>query len=213
VGTNVLTLIATDPFTKKEVGVQSFSVPKPEVTLTTTLGSLVVILEPEKAPLSSQNFLDVVASGYYKGTVFHDLMLGNRLLGGLYALNGEIWSPKTSSEVSTVEFESPLATGLSNTDGTIAVYRLPNSSLNSGSTGFLINLGDHGRIGNRRDGTSPDHSAYAVFGRLNEKSRELITKAIDTRSIVPKPPMNPTTSFPFEPPSPAVWISNATQTN
>jgi cyclophilin family peptidyl-prolyl cis-trans isomerase len=192
VGTNVLTLIATDPFTKKEVGVQSFSVPKPEVTLTTTLGSLVVILEPEKAPLSSQNFLANVAAGAYNGSVIHEIARGDWALGGMYGAPtpGKLY-PELVSSVGAVPFESPIITGLSNYTGTVAVYRNIKSEPDSGTTGFMINLANYGTDpqGARattinRDGKSTtDPDAYAVFGRLSDESLSVLIRAESLNQI------------------------------
>ena len=43
----------------------------PKVKLTTSLGDIVIQLNHEKAPISSENFLTYVNEGFYNGTVFH----------------------------------------------------------------------------------------------------------------------------------------------
>lgn len=205
IGVNALTITARDTQTGA-VKAQSFTIPKPEVTLTTTLGPLVITLEPDKAPLSSRNFLETVASGFYTGTAIHEIAEGNRVLGGLYKLAGTTWTRPTAPALAPVEFESPKKTGLSNTSGTIAVYREAQALVDSGTTGFLINLGNHGTDANgnvasinNRDGTSTrDPSAYAVFGSLTEDSYNRLRTArasysgaiIDGQTfLVPSPPV------------------------
>ena len=61
-----------------------FDVPIPEVTLSmaavdpsnaskTTLGQVVITLSPSLAPITANNFLDYVNSGFYDGTIFHNV--------------------------------------------------------------------------------------------------------------------------------------------
>ena len=45
-------------------------------------GELVVRLRPDVAPISAQNFKDLVARGYYNGTVFHRVYPGFMIQGG-----------------------------------------------------------------------------------------------------------------------------------
>ena len=41
------------------------------VMLTTSAGNIELALDSQKAPVSSQNFVDYVNSGYYNNTIFH----------------------------------------------------------------------------------------------------------------------------------------------
>ncbi len=43
----------------------------PTVTIDTSLGRIVVELDPAKAPKTVENFLQYVRSGHYDGTIFH----------------------------------------------------------------------------------------------------------------------------------------------
>ena len=45
-------------------------------------GEIVVRLRPDVAPISAQNFKDLVASGYYNGTIFHRVYPGFMIQGG-----------------------------------------------------------------------------------------------------------------------------------
>jgi cyclophilin family peptidyl-prolyl cis-trans isomerase len=42
-----------------------------KVRISTTYGNITVALDPEKAPLTVENFLDYVRSKHYEGTLFH----------------------------------------------------------------------------------------------------------------------------------------------
>ena len=54
----------------------------PKVKLQTSLGDIVIELNPMKAPVTSQNFLDYVESGFYDGTIFHRIIPGFMAQGG-----------------------------------------------------------------------------------------------------------------------------------
>lgn len=52
------------------------------VCLETTAGDIVIRLETDRAPLSVDNFLRYVRSGYYDGTIFHRVIDGFMIQGG-----------------------------------------------------------------------------------------------------------------------------------
>ena len=54
----------------------------PQVELKTNMGSIIVELNPEKAPKSVENFLQYVKDGHYKGTIFHRVIPGFMIQGG-----------------------------------------------------------------------------------------------------------------------------------
>ena len=57
--------------------------PTDYVKLTVTdFGEIVVRLRPDAAPISAKNFQDLVARGYYNGTVFHRVYPGFMIQGG-----------------------------------------------------------------------------------------------------------------------------------
>jgi peptidyl-prolyl cis-trans isomerase A (cyclophilin A) len=53
-----------------------------KVKLTTSSGPIVLQLEKEKAPISTENFAKYVDSGHYNGTVFHRVIDGFMIQGG-----------------------------------------------------------------------------------------------------------------------------------
>src|SRR3546814_6977184 len=59
-----------------------FAAENPRVLLTTSLGEIELELEAEKAPISVENFLGYVDSGFYDGTVFHRVIPGLLVQGG-----------------------------------------------------------------------------------------------------------------------------------
>lgn len=57
---------------------------KPEVVLSTTLGDLVVRLEPVEMPITTGNFLSYVDAGWYDGTLIHRVVPDWVIQGGGY---------------------------------------------------------------------------------------------------------------------------------
>jgi peptidyl-prolyl cis-trans isomerase B (cyclophilin B) len=126
----------------------------PKVELLTTHGSLVLELDPVKAPNTTENFLRYVRDGHYDGLVFH------RVIAGFMAQAGGYDTTYAERETRPpVENES--RNGLSNERGTIAMART--NDPHSATAQFFINLVDNPRL----DG-APGRWGYTVFGRLTE---------------------------------------------
>ena len=54
----------------------------PTVVIETRLGDITVELDLEKAPVTAGNFLEYVDSGFYNGTIFHQVWKGAVILDG-----------------------------------------------------------------------------------------------------------------------------------
>ncbi|MBA4727584.1 MAG: peptidylprolyl isomerase A [Pseudomonas stutzeri] len=124
----------------------------PRVLLTTSLGEIELELEAEKAPISVENFLGYVDSGFYDGTVFHRVIPGFMVQGGGF---GEGLNQKPTKAPIKNEADN----GLHNVRGTVAMARTQN--VNSATSQFFIN---------HRDNDFLDHGSrdfgYAVFGKV-----------------------------------------------
>ncbi|MFL2545910.1 MAG: peptidylprolyl isomerase, partial [Candidatus Rariloculaceae bacterium] len=106
----------------------------PRVQITTTLGSFVMELNPERAPQTVEHFLQYVEEGHYVGTIFH------RVIQGFIAQTGgvtENLQPKTMER--SVSNES--GNGLSNLRGTVGLART--NEPHSGNAQFYVNLADN----------------------------------------------------------------------
>jgi cyclophilin family peptidyl-prolyl cis-trans isomerase len=126
----------------------------PRVRIDTNLGSFIVELEAQRAPLTTANFLQYARSGFYTGTVFH------RVINNFVAQAGgfdEKFQPKTPG--AGVPNES--GNGLSNRRGTIGLART--EAPHSGNAQFYINLADNEDLD-----PNPVRWGYAVFGRVTE---------------------------------------------
>ena len=131
----------------------------PQVTIITSKGTIVVELNPVKAPITVNNFLRYVHEGFYSNTLFHRVIPGFVVQGGdISALDGNL---KTTHDPITLE--APSVTGLTNATGTIAMART--TALNSATSQFFFNTVDNNsNTGNNLD--APAGEGYAVFGTV-----------------------------------------------
>jgi len=137
-----------------------FSVAKPkekEITkeiavFETTQGIFEIELDRNSAPITVENFVNYVKSGFYDGTVFHRVMPNFVVQAGGYTQNG-----KSKERGSPIFLESK--NGLSNKLGTVAMARTMIE--NSATSEFYINLKDNLFLD-----YAPGNPGYAVFGKI-----------------------------------------------
>ena len=124
----------------------------PEVEVETSLGSFTLRLDSRRAPLTTANFLEYVAGGFYEGTVFHRVIPGFMAQGG--GFTADLTQKPTRDPIAN---ES--GNGLTNDRGTIAMART--NDPHSATAQFYINLVDNPAL-------DPNASrwGYAVFGRV-----------------------------------------------
>ena len=132
----------------------SISVPKPQVMLITSLGTMTLELEPEIAPISVNNFLSYVGKSYYSNTLFHRVIPGFVVQGGGYT-TGLV---KKTGQLSPIVLESNK--GLLNVRGSLAMART--NVFNSATSEFFVNVVDNTFL-DYRNAANP---GYAVFGRV-----------------------------------------------
>ncbi len=134
----------------------------PRVAMKTSMGEFVIELNPEKAPVTVDNFLQYVKSGFYNGTIFHRVINGFMVQGGGYDknLNEKKTRPNIKNEAKN---------GLKNSPYTIAMARTPDP--HSASAQFFINVNNNSFL----DYPGLDGWGYAVFGKV-VKGTEVIDK-------------------------------------
>ncbi len=180
----------TKPETKAQTGGDGTH---PRVKLETTLGDIVVELDGEKAPISTDNFVTYVEEKFYDGLIFHRVIPTFMIQGG--GFTPEIEKKKSTHPAIKNEWRN----GLKNTRGTIAMARtsVPDSATNE----FFINVVDNAFLDQPNGG-----AAYAVFGKVVE-GMETVDKIKDTKTIVH--PKYPSGTQPVVPET-AVVIKSAT---
>ncbi|MDU7768315.1 MAG: peptidylprolyl isomerase, partial [Serratia marcescens] len=86
------------------------------VMLTTSAGNIELALDSQKAPVSTQNFVDYVNSGYYNNTIFHRVIPGFMIQGGGFTADMQQKSSKAP-------IKNEADNGLRNLRGTISMAR------------------------------------------------------------------------------------------
>ncbi len=134
--------------------------PKPKVKLTTSLGVIVLQLEPEAAPKTVDNFLKYVKKGHYNGTIFHRVIKDFMIQGGGHLPD---LSKRPTEAAIPNEADLAKAKGLTNKRGTIAMA-LPVGNPFGATAQFFINVKDNPNL-NFKAKTLTDYG-YCVFGRV-----------------------------------------------
>lgn len=130
----------------------------PHIEMQTSLGTIKLELDGRQAPLTVANFLTLVESGHYDGTVFHRVIPGFMAQGGGYTPGLKL---KETDE--TIPNES--GNGLSNRRGTIAMARTGDP--HSANAQFFINVADNERLDPAKDAVR-GRWGYTVFGQVIE---------------------------------------------
>ncbi|QWD80555.1 peptidylprolyl isomerase [Polynucleobacter sp. MWH-Spelu-300-X4] len=153
-----------------------------KVEFKTTIGDFVVELNDEKAPISTENFLNYVNSNFYSGTIFHRVINGFMVQGG-----GFTKEMQQKSGNAPIQLESK--NGLNNVMYSIAMARTGNP--NSATSQFFINVVDNPNL----DYPKPDGNGYAVFGMVIkgtetiDKIKKVVTTRVGPFSDVPVNPI------------------------
>jgi peptidyl-prolyl cis-trans isomerase A (cyclophilin A) len=121
------------------------------ILLDTTKGSIVLELDPVKAPISVENFRRYVKEGFYNQTVFHRIVPNFVVQGGGY--DEKFVYKKTNAPI-----KNEWTNGLKNMRGSISMARtsLPDTATSQ----FFLNLKDNPAL----DGANAP--GYAVFGKI-----------------------------------------------
>ena len=152
-----------------------------KVKLTTSMGPIVIELDKEKAPISSENFVKYVESGHYNGTIFHRVIDGFMIQGG--GFNKDMQQKPTQSPI-----KNEASNGLKNDTYTVAMART--NVYDSATSQFFINVKDNAALNFSGPGTG-----YAVFGKVVEgkeivdKIRKVATTNAGPHQNVPQAPV------------------------
>jgi cyclophilin family peptidyl-prolyl cis-trans isomerase len=115
-------------------------------------------LNADKAPLSVDNFLAYVNSGFYNGTIFHQVSDGFIMLGGGY-------DTKYQAKPANMPVRNEAHKGMQNLRGTVALARQPDA-VDSATSQFFINLVDNPSLD--YTGDDAEQYGYSVFGEVTE---------------------------------------------
>jgi peptidyl-prolyl cis-trans isomerase B (cyclophilin B) len=130
--------------------------PATNVVIETSLGSMTVELDEDKAPITVKNFLGYVDEKFYDGTVFHRVIPNFMIQGG-----GFEPGMKQKKTKATIKNES--TNGLANKRGTLAMART--NVADSATSQFFINVKDNGFLDQSQ---AQDGVGYCVFGKVTD---------------------------------------------
>jgi len=130
---------------------------QPRVKMETNKGTIVIELDAEKAPITTENFLNYVKEGFYEQTIFHRVIPGFMIQGGGF-------TPEMAQKKTRAEIKNEADNGLKNSRGTLAMART--QVVDSASSQFFINLSDNDFL-NHQNKTANGYG-YAVFGKVVE---------------------------------------------
>ncbi len=127
----------------------------PVVVMETSMGTIEIELNEEKAPVTVANFLKYVDEGFYNGVIFHRVINNFMIQGGGF-------TPDMKEKKTKAPIKNEAANGLRNDAGTIAMART--SDPHSASAQFFINVANNDFLNH----TAPTNAGYgyAVFGKV-----------------------------------------------
>lgn len=150
----------------------------PQVEMRTSMGIIVLELQPENAPETVKNFLQYVKEGYYNGTIFHRVISDFMIQGG--GFTADLAAKKTRDPI-----KHEGGNGLRNQVGTIAMARTADP--NSATSQFFINVVDNQMLDFR--GPGPQEIGYCVFGRVI-KGLDVVNKIRNVETTARGPHQN-----------------------
>jgi peptidyl-prolyl cis-trans isomerase B (cyclophilin B) len=120
-------------------------------------GVITLELDADKAPKSTQNFVNYVKKGHYDGTIFHRVIPGFMVQGGGF-------QPGMTQKPTDAAIENEANNGLKNDNYTVAMART--QAPHSATAQFFINVANNEFLNH----TAPSVQGwgYAVFGKVIE---------------------------------------------
>jgi len=123
------------------------------IKLTTNHGEICIELNPDKAPITCDNFERYVREGHFDATLFHRVIDGFMIQGG--GMTTDFREKATHAPI-----RNEAKNGLRNLTGTVAMARTMEP--HSASSQFFINVSDNAFL----DYPGQDGWGYCVFGRV-----------------------------------------------
>lgn len=151
---NIALAAETDTANQSETG-KTLTTKQPTYLIKTNLGNITIRLQPDKAPITVENFRRYANAGHYNGTIFHRVIPDFMIQGGGFTAN--MVQKPTEKPI-----KNEASNGLKNKRGTIAMART--GVVDSATSQFFINTVDNSFLNYR--GSTPAEYGYAVFGEV-----------------------------------------------
>jgi peptidyl-prolyl cis-trans isomerase B (cyclophilin B) len=121
----------------------------------TNYGTIVLELNPEKAPKTVANFLAYAKDGFYDGTLFHRVI-------DKFVIQGGGFGPGMTQKMTRPPIENEANNGLRNARGTLAMARATDP--HSATSQFFVNIVDNDFL--NYTAPTPAGWGYCVFGKV-----------------------------------------------
>jgi peptidyl-prolyl cis-trans isomerase A (cyclophilin A) len=137
----------------------------PRILIETDLGAVTLEIYPEKAPVTANNFLQLVEQGVYSNAMFYRVVRPDNQPANpvkIEVIQGGLLEDSLIDRFNTIPHEITSETGIRHEDGVISMAR---NGPGTASTEFFICIGDQPSLdygGNR----NPDGQGFAAFGRV-----------------------------------------------
>ncbi|SFE75347.1 peptidylprolyl isomerase [Sunxiuqinia elliptica] len=140
---------------------------KPQVQIVTNVGTIMLELYPEKAPVTVENFLQLVDENAYENASFYRVVrMDNQPVNPvkIEVIQGGLQDDQLVETYETIKHETTNETGVKHLDGVISMAR---NEPGSASTEFFICIGDQPELdfGGKRN---PDGQGFAAFGVVTD---------------------------------------------
>lgn len=125
------------------------------IHMKTNYGTVVLELNPDKAPKTVANFLAYAKNGFYDGTLFHRVI-------DKFVVQGGGFGPGMTQKLTRPPIENEANNGLRNSRGTLAMARATDP--HSATSQFFINIVDNDFL--NYTAPTPSGWGYCVFGKV-----------------------------------------------
>ncbi len=144
-------------FSQTDIQKDLSSMSTTRVKLITNKGDIVLELDGEKAPVTTENFLNYVKDGFYTNVIFHRVIPNFMVQGGGF-------EPGMSQKDTNAPIKNEADNGLKNDKYTIAMARTQDP--HSASAQFFINTNNNDFL--NFSAPTTQGWGYAVFGKVVE---------------------------------------------
>ena len=129
----------------------------PKVKFATNKGDIIIELFCDKAPITTENFIQYVKDGFYDGTIFHRVIPD-------FVIQGGGFESGMNQKQTRANIKNEADNGVKNTLGSLSMARTPDPD--SASSQFFINL----KANEFLDFTAKTQQGwgYAVFAQVVE---------------------------------------------
>ena len=141
-----------------------------KATIDTSMGTITLELDEQKAPETVANFVQYANDGHYDGTIFHRVIEGFMIQGGGFTAD-------MAQKPTNAPIENEANNGLKNDTYTIAMART--QAPHSATAQFFINVANNGFLNFKAP--TMQGWGYAVFGKV-VKGQEVVDAIAGVRT-------------------------------